>query len=525
MKYIYTLFLLLFSLSASSQGAAYTVLNKNNAAAWITDVGILFNNPGQQLPGYDIGQGQNQHILYSSSFWFGGLNTNGDIYMCAQRYLTDGLDQYAGPFSSTNDYNTADYEQAYFSSIWVVDADTIHHHINHYMDPNYNMPYAIADWPAHGDTTLGVAYNLAPYIDVNNNGKYDPENGDYPDIKGCRAAYIITNDDAGPHNASYGMKMGIEMHYMIYQKSEQSDLPLTTFVDLKVFNRSNVIIKDFTIGYYADGDLGNPYDDYAGCDTNRNLMYYYNADNFDDDAQGNQGFHDDPPAFGIVCLNDTMNSFGQFINGGPSHQADPSIYDEYWYIMNSRWRNSAHWTDENGDLTDFLYHDPPTLAGGYSGYAMQNTPNDIRTIMSVKANDLAPDTSITRTYAVIPAYGSDHIDAVTELFTRVDNLQADFLNGNYDECDLALSVQEEIKSLETINIYPNPSHGSIQIQGKEKETYTIQIRDAIGQLVFETSNIKHSQSIKLPSSLKSGLYHLHVSTSERVYKTQPLIIQ
>tara|TARA_B100000508_G_scaffold141093_1_gene146534 strand:+ start:44318 stop:45889 length:1572 start_codon:yes stop_codon:yes gene_type:complete len=522
MKYIYLFLILFFNFNLYAQGTAYTILEENNAAAWLTNVGILFNNPSQQIHGYDIGNGQSQHLLYSSSFWFGGLDSNQDIFMCGQRYLSDGTDQTAGPYSSTFQYNSPVYQQKYMSSIWVAEADSIDYHINHFNDQGYSMPYSIENWPAHGDTTVGVAYDLAPYVDVNGNQKYDPENGDYPEIKGCRAIYIITNDHAGPHDATGGMKMGIEMHYMIYQRSKESNLPLTTFIDLKVYNRSETKIKDFTIGLFADGDLGNPYDDYAGCDTLRNLMYYYNGDNLDEDFQGTAGFDLNPPAFGIICLNDTMNSFGQFKNGGTYEQADPNYYEQYWNIMNARWNNGVPWTDHNNNVTNFLFHDAPTQQGGYSAYAMQIPPTDIRTIMSVKASDLDANSSVTRTYAVIPAFGSDHIDAVDQLFSRVDQLQADYLNGLLNDCDLALGLEESTIS-ETIDLYPNPNNGSFYISGPEN-TYSVIIRNTTGQLIYSNNEQFSASLIELPQGIESGIYSVMIQDQSNQIVSKKIIV-
>ena len=93
----------------------------------------------------------------------------------------------------------------------------IDNHITNYSDPNYQVPEAIISWPAHGDIALGQNYNLAPYIDVNDNNIYDPYNGDYPCIKGDEAIYMIRNDVGNFHSESG--------HYSIRRKYSTSLLP------------------------------------------------------------------------------------------------------------------------------------------------------------------------------------------------------------------------------------------------------------------------------------------------------------
>lgn len=65
----------------------------------------------------------------------------------------------------------------------------IEKHKTSFNSNSYNMPEGIKNWPATGDSTVGMATDLAPFVDVNQNGCYDPENGDYPIIKGEEALY------------------------------------------------------------------------------------------------------------------------------------------------------------------------------------------------------------------------------------------------------------------------------------------------------------------------------------------------
>ncbi|MDB4082974.1 hypothetical protein N9502_01770 [Vicingaceae bacterium] len=84
--------------------------------------------------------------------------------------------------------------------------EVISHQAN-YNQIGYIMPEGIKNWPAFGDTTLGVSKDLAPFFDANNNGCYDPQNGDYPVIKGDEALYWINH----PTNPN----LKFEYHWMM----------------------------------------------------------------------------------------------------------------------------------------------------------------------------------------------------------------------------------------------------------------------------------------------------------------------
>jgi hypothetical protein len=44
----------------------------------------------------------------------------------------------------------------------------------------YSIPQIILDWPAHADAAAGYDFYLAPFWDNNDDGFYNPADGDYP---------------------------------------------------------------------------------------------------------------------------------------------------------------------------------------------------------------------------------------------------------------------------------------------------------------------------------------------------------
>src|SRR3989338_5060419 len=185
-----------------------------------------------------------------------------------------------GPYSPNSAENIQlidKYTRGYY-----VDRDMIDNHL--YMissgNANYVIPFGIREWPAHGDVGVGQAADLAPFVDQNNNGMYEPELGDYPSIYGSRC---ILNMFHGNPEYNYS---GLEFHQYIYTfECDTSDLlNSTVFVTLHIFAREG----DFTDAYFSkfsDGDIGNPTDDYLGTNVELGMTYTYNAD-LNDEAYG-----------------------------------------------------------------------------------------------------------------------------------------------------------------------------------------------------------------------------------------------
>ena len=272
-------------------------LNENAASAMITDGGFFFNNPGAGGPGYEIPSGSGAHTIYSGAFWFGGIDVNGQLKIAAPNFWGSNSDLWPGPL--TLDLAGAVPPNTLGYSLWSVTKAEIDNHIANYNQTGYIAPASITQWPAHGDISLGLSYFLAPFVDVNFDGVYDPFVGDHPCIKGDRAVYTIMNDKEDLHGSG-GDPIGIEVHFMFYQFNSTDFLNNTTFIDVDVYNRGTQTLNDFKVAFAYDGDLGNPSDDYFGCDSVTNMMYMYNGDAVDESSGGQVGYGANPPSAGIV---------------------------------------------------------------------------------------------------------------------------------------------------------------------------------------------------------------------------------
>jgi hypothetical protein len=154
------------------------------------------------------------------------------------------------------------------------------------------------EWP--GD--LG-----APYVDVNNNGRWDA-GVDKPKFWGDQQIWSIANDVNRYKHSRLGatMPMGLELQTTYFCFNDPGPLGDMMFIRWKLINRSDTKYDSVFLGMWSDPDLGDANDDLPGCDSSLSLGFVYNGDN--DDATS-VGYGNTPPAAGFDFLQ------GPIVNG------------------------------------------------------------------------------------------------------------------------------------------------------------------------------------------------------------------
>lgn len=325
MKITLQLILIFTSFISIGQSNSYDSLNVNNITARFYSGGQMFSDTSISGAGYEFMQGSGHHTINTASLWMGGLDVNGQLKLSAQLYGTG--DYFYGPAGMG--FNTGN--QPGYDFVWKITKQEIDSFVAYYQcsidpactpSPGYTIPNSILNWPAHGDINQGQDFYLAPFVDVNNDGIYEPNVGDYPCIKGDMAIFTIYND-IGTHTASGGDMIGAQVKVMHYAydhdptfSGNDSSFLNTIFSEYSIKNHSTQTLHDFYIGIMEDMDIGCPDNDYVGCDLTRALGYTYNSAN--PDVQSNDPcplpYGINPPAQGITILkgikaeNDSMDN-------------------------------------------------------------------------------------------------------------------------------------------------------------------------------------------------------------------------
>ncbi|MEX2482998.1 MAG: hypothetical protein WED10_00460, partial [Brumimicrobium sp.] len=438
--FISFLTLSLFSFLGFSQ-VHHANLDINSVSTIAHDDGHLFKRNNGSAAEYELPKGSGNHLIYTGGFMLAGMDQSNQLRLAANTF---GAEQefYRGPFSSNDSYLDTAYLYEYPQSIWTVKKSDIEYHIDNYDQPNYQAPVGIKNWPGNGNTTIGVAEQLAPYIDVDGNDIYEPSEGDYPCIKGDMATYTIVNDHAGGHYNTDGEKLGVEIHIMLHQFESDNYIDSTTFVNLKIFNRGQYSYDDFKTAFFIDGDIGFSEDEYIGCDSSSNLMYTYNGTNSDPGGNGAPGYGQNPPALGIVSLNKTMEYFCKF--GGNQNMYYPTTPNEYWNYLNGKWSDGTDWTFGDSGYggttpTQYLYTGNPYAGTGWTeldidGSGTQNPMFDQRTLMVIEAQTLNAGDDVEYDFAVISSRKGDHLENVQGVIDLADSVKIfyDDTLANYD---------------------------------------------------------------------------------------------
>ncbi|MGM0649504.1 MAG: hypothetical protein ACQES1_03240 [Bacteroidota bacterium] len=289
----------------------------------------------QGAPEYEVPKGSGKHPFFTGALWVGGKDANDQLHVMGHRFRQSGVTAYPGPLVTGNsDAGTTsaevchDYDQLYKINREQVETFRKWYDCKKNPDcnteahfPGYAIPDEILNWPAHGPAG-GYAYYLAPFWDANNDGVYNPYDGDFPyfefphdgitdnpdciDIPGLepklygdQTIWQVFNDSGNDDGTLGGEPLGFEFHAQAYAYATNDVLNDQTFYHYRMINRSTNAYHDVYIGLWTDADLGNPRDDYVGCDVSRGLGYHYNGDDVDENDGSSLGYGDNPPAAGI----------------------------------------------------------------------------------------------------------------------------------------------------------------------------------------------------------------------------------
>ena len=405
---------------------------------------------------HEVPKGGGKHSIFAHEYWMGGVDDGGQLRVAAMTYRQGGNDLWSGPVSDTAFQLQGSLPS--WDRVWKINKTQIDSHITYFSVMNYIMPEVIENWPAHGDTSMGQAFYLAPFVDVDNNGVYNPFLGDFPQIKGDQAFYIIRNDVGNIHTESQASPLGIEQHLMFYGYLciDNPAVNHALFVNMKIFNRGDYNINDFYIGTWLDVDLGYYLDDYVGCNVEKDLGFVYNGDSDDESVSGYS--HSCvpvstplfPPAQGLVYLNQSMSKFVNY-NNDFTVTGNPSTGIDFYNYLRGIWKDNVPMTfggDGHGsgngatsNTSSYMFpgtSDPAFPGQDWSETTSGNIPADRRFIMSAGPVDLSSGDVFTLDYAFVFAWDSitpGNTGSVDLLFEYVDTIKAVYQDPSILNCN------------------------------------------------------------------------------------------
>ncbi len=481
----------------------------------------------------------------AAGLWLGGLDEGNNLKLACQTYgLSSGqTDFWPGPLSDNGIPIPNACEN--FDKIWEVKKEDLDAHIADYEDngmiDNPIIHPSIKSWPGK-DNPLSLANNgfelpagrdLAPFFDVNNDNKYNPEDGDYPDTRNADVAqWWIFNDNSNIHSETNGDPIKAEIAVLSYTfDDDQVNQNSTIFYELEITNRALEAIKGFYVGLWVDPQLGCYEDDYIGCSPEDDLAFVYNSDSEDGDANNNCAgggatFDNGIPLFGIKILEGVkdadgvaqgMTSFTYYNNNGvggpwPAGTVDPSSAFQYYPYLDGRWGAGTPFTiggsghDPYGDATRFVFPDDPSDPTGWSQCTAGSAEGDRRFIISSGTTTLLPGEKTNVSYAAIVTGAVEHpCPDISPLIEAANDAQ--------DAYDARLTKNKNILLATELTIHPNPTNDIVNIQNSENEVIeSLTLTTVDGKIINHFTDLNDSNYQLDLSNQAAGIYILNIKT-------------
>lgn len=463
--------------------------------------------------------------LFSSGIWMGGYSA-GNLHMAAATYRQGGVDFWPGPIG-TNGLATSN--SATYNNIWEISKSTIDSFKLGMFGAN--PPQNILSWPGNGNISFGESYLLAPFDDINQNGIYEPLQGEYPILRGDKSLFYIVNDGYN-HGTTGGNKLSIEMHVMPYQFScQDSSFIQTSLMHIDLYNRSTNIYNNFYFGINDDIGLGDSYDDAIGFDSLLNLSYTYNYDNKDSNTFSGIGYNTELPAFGLVTLNYPTSVFNYYANNANPINGNPffgSLGIQYYNYLSGLRKDSSsiHYNfNSNAPVTTTVFTGDPVTLQGWHALSYPMATYDMRTVKGIGPFTFMPGTKLEFDLAYVFARDyqnpGNNVNPITILRNRVSSLQ-NYYNMQITPCGFPWVNLNQSSSIEnasilrnTIIVYPNPFTEKIKLSGLNT-TGQILISDISGQVVRQLNFVSANSEIDL-RDLEKGVYFLNFVSDKETF--------
>lgn len=352
------------------------------------------------------------HSIFAGALWIGGIDATGQLKVAAQTYRQTGNDFWSGPLVGASKEATSETCAA-FDKIYKINGSTITLFRNNIAANGgtlapADIPEEILNWPARNNAnnvevqTHATNMNLAPFVNVDlDPSSYDPTQGDYPalvsvtddtiiDVIPDQMLWWVSNDRGNVHSESGSDALGLQIRTLAFSFATNDDVNNMTFYKYEIDYYGSATLNQTYFGVWVDPDLGCYDNDFVGCDTTRELGIVYNGTPTDIDC-ASKGYGNEVPMLGVDFFKGPKDTAGNILgasgfvyyNNDFSVIGNPENMSHFYGYLSGYWKDGQHFTcggNGRGGTTncDFMFPDPPNMAGGWSECSIGNTPSDRR---------------------------------------------------------------------------------------------------------------------------------------------------
>jgi hypothetical protein len=507
---------------------------------------------------YDFQNGQffpdesGRSPIRAAGVWMGGIDNGGNLKIAVQRYNEDGKQDFAPGLA-----NLSEEENLHWNKIWRAKAEDILYHQTY-----YQLHGAIKDtipsifaWPGIGNKYFKqfngfdlpkYDHLLAPFNDENYSGTYEPEKGEYPIFDRRLCGWPLPANELLWHTfhdnivhtesgGAYPLRMTVQNQIITFDCFDNELASNAVLLNYRLINNALEDVDSFYFGMFIDFQLGCPDDDYVGSIPAENIIFAYNADDFDEDCGEYKGYGGHPPAVAVKLIRGPLNEFWQELplstfmvlpeNPAQPGQGMPEVDDEFYNYLSGSWKDGTPLTiGGNGydpGSTTFTKIAFPGVPGSDTSLWTEvnagNPPGRRRVLASFGPLQFQHGSvnELMVAFVFFPNEEKNNLGALDDmnsyLHRAFDFIYADCTGGTIPGCEINIQVPEVPEPrpviFEKVELRPNPASDVLQIWFMdEKAMYNVEVYDVLGRLIFE-------------KKLASNVVEINVNDWERGFYT------
>jgi len=491
----------------------------------------------------------NLNLLESLGFWIMGVDNEGVLRGAIQKQNEGGTsDWFPGHFTYETDSTFAYTSE--LNQVYTVYSSDVNEHLADFKDNGIidTQNVNVFSWPGVENWLFELFYGfdlpyspqgLSGYWDEDNDGRYDPSDGDFPvfEIQGCETTPVAPtvmstfyiNDESSAHTASGAAKLNQQIIVTVaqFRFEEESALNNTVFVRYKVINHFSIPYPESItakMAINADFAIGDKSDDYFGTNEARQMAFAYNSDNED------ELFGENPPVIAMDMLrgfsappatSDTLLAVPLervfSLDYADSNQS-PTTSTGFYNLMNGFFPNGVSVADEN-----YQYGDSPFSEGINSELSLGNAPG-ARSALMVSEDFIYQRGAVNEVIlALTYTEGGSVAENLDQMIADNDEVQAFFDNCFTTELTPITNAKEVLLANTELNIYPNPAKDFANIVTPDASHQQIELYDITGRLLQRVATDGTHTQINVEPFTK-GSYIIKVKTEDGI-AARHLVVQ
>ncbi|MBA3827434.1 MAG: T9SS type A sorting domain-containing protein [Taibaiella sp.] len=476
-------------------------------------------------------KGSQKQLAAGAAIWMEGTDSAGQLHVAAQAYGQHGYDYWPGPLAG-NDSLTRSISDLW-GRTWKVNRSDVNAFKAIGTHTLLNTPTSVLEWPAKGNpyakgtrgNNISIINDMAPFIDVDGDGRYDPLKGDYPDIKGDQMIWWIFSDNGPAHNGSNGRPMKMEVHASAYAYNRVGMLQNIQYYEYNVINKGTNY-RNYRTGVWTDMALGYPLDNYVGFDSSRRLEYIYNGASFNGTCSYCYG--SSIPIAGISIIQmpgdaSLLQPTGSFIcySNDFSPRGNPDVDTEYYNCLNARFRNGQHLHNDykgrrtvsngtgSGPKVNYIFNGDPADTLQWSECASGNGPGDRREVIATNDYYFAKYASSKFVFALVVTDRADRSACPNITLTNIKKITDSAWYYYYNTPPATTGIIETANTTGALNLYPNPANSIINVTraaSNNNDEESISVYDVLGRNI-QVAHTSKKDVIELNiSALQNGVF-------------------